>query len=142
MKRVMNTTGYSGTPLAKKLGINEGHSIQVFDPPKNYIKFFIDFPKNVEIISENNTECGMDFIHIFSKKKEELINSFAIAKPNLKKSGVLCISWPKKSSKIETDLDKFQIRKFGLNNGLVDTKVEAIDNYWSGHKFVYRKKDR
>lgn len=142
MNRVMKTAGYYGTPLAKKLGIKEGLSIQVFNPPKNYLDFFIDFPKNVEIISENNTEFDIDFIHIFSKKKEELINSFALAKPNLKKSGVLWISWPKKSSKMETDLDKFLIRKFGLNNGLVDTKVAAIDNDWSGHKFVYRKKDR
>lgn len=138
----MKTAGYSVTPLAKKLGIKEGNSIKVFNSPKNYLDFFIDFPKSVEIVPENNMESDIDFIHIFSKKKEELVNYFATAKPNLKKSGILWISWPKKSSKIETALDKFQILNFGLNNGLIDTKVAAIDNDWSGHKFVYRKKDR
>ncbi|UJH68629.1 hypothetical protein [Allomuricauda sp. SCSIO 65647] len=60
----------------------------------------------------------------------------------MKKNGILWISWPKKSSKIETELDKFYILEYGLANGLVDTKVAAIDENWSGHKFVYRVKDR
>ncbi|WP_198553836.1 DUF3052 family protein [Tenacibaculum sp. Bg11-29] len=73
---------------------------------------------------------------------KELDSLYKIAKSNLKKNGVLWISWPKKPSKIETELDKFMIMKYGLNNGLVDTKVTSIDKNWSGHKFVYRLKDR
>jgi len=138
----MKTAGYSGTPLAKKLGIKDGDSIQVFNSPKSYLDFFVDFPKNVKIVPENTKASYIDFIHIFSNNKKELINYFTTAKPNLKKSGILWISWPKKSSKLETDLDKFQILDLGLNNGLVDTKVAAIDTDWSGHKFVYRKEDR
>lgn len=82
----MKTAGYSGTPLSKKLGIKDGNSIQVFNSPKSYLDFFIDFPKNVKIVPENNLESDIDLIHIFSKRKEELINCFTTAKPNLKKS--------------------------------------------------------
>ena len=138
----MESAGYSGTPLAKKLGIKEGDYIQIFNSPKNYLDFFLDFPNGVKILTENKARSGVDFIHVFCRNEHELIRSFPMAKSNLKKSGILWLSWPKKSSKIETDLDKFKIMKFGLNNGLVDTKVAAIDSDWSGHKFVYRIKDR
>lgn len=138
----MQTAGYSGTPLAKKLGIKDNFLIQVLNSPKNYTDFFFDFPKNVTIIKEHNHTEKMDFIHIFARGKDELANYFSMAKPNLKKSGILWLSWPKKSSGIKTDIDKFQVLSFGLNNGLVDTKVAAIDHDWSGHKFVYRKEDR
>ena len=138
----MKTTGYSGTPLARKLGIKDGDSIQIFNSPKNYIDFFFDFPNNVKIVDQIKSTSEIDFIQIFSTNKDELKAFFSIAKPNLKKSGILWLSWPKKSSKIKTDLDKSIILGFGLDNGLVDTKVAAIDKDWSGHKFVYRKKDR
>ncbi|MEP2935751.1 MAG: DUF3052 domain-containing protein [Gilvibacter sp.] len=138
----MKNAGYSGTPLAKKLGIKDGDSIQVFNSPKNYIDFFFDFPKNAKIVEQGKSMPEIDFIHIFSRNKSELTTHFSLAKPNLKKSGILWLSWPKKSSKIETELDKFTILNFGLDNGLVDTKVAAIDIDWSGHKFMYRKKDR
>lgn len=84
----------------------------------------------------------MDFIHIFATILSQSEKSFAIAKPNLKKTGMLWISWPKKTAAISTELDKFSIMKYGLDNGLVDTKVAAIDSDWSGHKFMYRVKDR
>ncbi|GLU45033.1 DUF3052 domain-containing protein [Allomuricauda sp. NBRC 101325] len=138
----MNSTGYSGTPLAKKLGIKEGNSIQVFNAPKDYLDFFMDFPKNVHIVDAEQIPSSIDFIHIFCKTKEELGHFFSIAKPNLKKDGMLWISWPKKSSQIKTDIEQMYILNFGLDNGLVDTKVAAIDADWSGHKFVYRTKDR
>ncbi|MGB5818797.1 MAG: DUF3052 domain-containing protein [Saonia sp.] len=137
----MKTVGYSGTPLAKKLGIKEGANIQVFNTPKNYMDFFYDFPKDV-VILDASKRGQVDFIHIFAKMLSDLNHSFSIAKPNLKKDGILWISWPKKTSAIETELDKFLIMKYGQENGLVDTKVAAIDNDWSGHKFMYRLKDR
>jgi hypothetical protein len=131
----------STTPLYKKLGITGNSEIIVLNQPKNYVDFFSDFPSNV-IINENE-ECGqVEFIHIFVKTTKELEHFYDLAKMNLKKNGFLWISWPKKGSKIETELDKFIIMKYGLDNGLVDTKVASIDENWSGHKFVYRLKDR
>ncbi|MEM7186086.1 MAG: DUF3052 domain-containing protein [Bacteroidota bacterium] len=138
----MSTAGYSGTPLARKLGIKEGSSIQVFNAPKRYQDFFEEFPSNVQWIKEGQSNPEIDFIHIFCTHWEGLERCFALAKANLKKSGMIWLSWPKKTSKIPTQLDKTLIREFGLRNGLVDTKVAAIDNDWSGHKFMYRIKDR
>lgn len=138
----MEAAGYSGTPLAKKLGIKDGCSIQVFNAPKKYVGFFRDFPSDIADMSQKPLKEQIDFIHIFAKNLEELETSFKIAKPNLKKNGILWISWPKKSSGMPTELDKFSIMDYGQNNGLVDTKVAAIDENWSGHKFVYRLKDR
>ncbi|MGB6153262.1 MAG: DUF3052 domain-containing protein [Pricia sp.] len=138
----METAGYSGTPLAKKLGLKDGDAIQVFNAPKKYMDFFNDFPSGVKDQGKGVYEKQIDFIHIFAKTMEELESSFKIAKPNLKKNGILWISWPKKSSGIPTELDKFSVMKYGLYSGLVDTKVAAIDESWSGHKFVYRLLDR
>ncbi|WP_149304161.1 DUF3052 family protein [Pareuzebyella sediminis] len=139
---VNRTSGYSGTPLAKKLGLKDGFTLQVFNAPKKYVDFFHDFPSNIVDMGQQTLEAQIDFIHIFAKSREELETHFIKAKPNLKKNGMLWISWPKKSSKIQTELDKSSIMQYGLDNGLVDTKVAAIDGEWSGHKFVYRLKDR
>ena len=131
----------STTSLYKKLGITGDSEILVLNQPKKYVDFFSDFPSNV-IINENQESGQVEFIHIFVKTIKELEHFYDLAKMNLKKNGFLWISWPKKASKIETELDKFIIMKYGLDNGLVDTKVASIDENWSGHKFVYRLKDR
>lgn len=136
-----NTAGYSGTPLAKKLGIKQGFEIAVFNTPKPYIDFFYEFPTEV-IIANSSSSRPLDLIHIFATKKKELEHSFNKAKPALKKEGSLWISWPKKTSKMETEIDKFFVMSYGLENGLVDVKVAAIDADWSGLKFMYRKEDR
>ena len=133
--------GHNSTPLFKKLGIKSNSEIMVLNQPNNYIDFFFDFPSNV-VINETENSQKFSFIHIFVRTVKELESLYEIAKVSLKKNGILWISWPKKSSKIETELDKFMIMKYGLNNGLVDTKVASIDENWSGHKFVYRLKDR
>lgn len=138
----METAGYSGTPLAKKLGLKDGDAIQVFNAPKKYKDFFDDFPSGVRDMGKGVFKEEIDFIHIFAKTFDELESIFKIARPNLKKNGILWISWPKKSSGILTELDKFSIMKYGLKSGLVDTKVAAVDENWSGHKFVHRLKDR
>lgn len=137
----MSTIGYSGTPLEKKLGIKEGYSIQVLNSPENYLDFFISFPSNVQI-STTNEKLTVDFVHIFCTTERELEEYFLVAKNNLKKTGMIWVSWPKKSSKLITEIDKFKVMEVGLKNGLVDTKVAAINIDWSGHKFVYRTKDR
>jgi len=136
------TSGYSGTPLAKKLGIKEDFTIQVFNAPKKYTDFFHEFPIGVIITASKNQKESLDFIHVFATTKAGLEESFKKAKPTLKKNGSLWISWPKKTSKIVTEVDKYMVMNYGLENGLVDVKVAAIDNDWSGLKFMYRKKDR
>ncbi len=133
--------GYSGTPLAKKLGIKKDSIILILNQPNNYVDFFSSFPDNV-IIQENCENEKVEFIHIFVSTIRELEYYYSLAKSNLKKNGILWISWPKKTSKIMTEIDKFIVMKYGLDHGLVDTKVAAIDENWSGHKFVYRLKDR
>lgn len=138
----MPSAGYSGTPLAKKLGIKENYLVQVYNSPKRYLDFFHEFPKDVVVSEHQKEPDSIDFIHIFATTKDSLETSFLKAKPLLKKSGMLWISWPKKSSKIATEIDKFYVMNYGLENGLVDVKVAAIDDEWSGHKFVYRIKDR
>jgi len=138
----MATAGYSGTPLAKKLGIKDGFFLQVLNTPKPYWEFFADFPLHTTIYTDKAIKEKVDFIHIFATTPEELKATFKQAKPNLKKTGMLWISWPKKSSSISTKLDKSMVRNYGLENGLVDTKVAAVDADWSGHKFMYRIIDR
>ncbi len=135
------TKNISTTPLYKKLGITEGSEIMVLNQPKNYTDFFSEFPAGV-LLNKKANRKQVVFIHIFVRTVIELESLYNIAKENLKKNGVLWISWPKKTSKIASELDKFMIMKYGLENGLVDTKVASIDENWSGHKFVYRVPDR
>jgi len=84
----------------------------------------------------------VDFIHVFVKESKVFQKEFLYCKKHLKKTGMLWISWPKKASKVATDLDENVIRDFGLEAGLVDVKVCAVDEVWSGLKFMFRLKDR
>ena len=129
------------TPLEKKLGIKEKMTILVLNQPQSYIEFFHEFPGQVQI-HESELQSNYDFIHIFVKSIKELEDLYYSAKKVLSKSGMLWISWPKKSSKIDSEVDKPMIMDYGLANGLVDVKVCSIDDSWSAHKFVYRLKDR
>jgi hypothetical protein len=132
--------GYSGTPLVKKLGLKEGHKVYVFNAPKEYFNWLTPLPQDVEVKTRISGE--FDFIHVFASELAVFKKQFQECKKHLKKDGMLWISWPKKSSKLNTDLDENVIRDFGLNNGLVDVKVCAVDEVWSGLKFVIRLKDR
>ncbi|MCB0476277.1 MAG: DUF3052 domain-containing protein [Flavobacteriaceae bacterium] len=137
----MEQAGYSGTPLAKKLGIKEGFSIILYNQPEYYFKLFTDMPKNLEQLEKDQLQDA-DFIHLFCTSFEELKTVSERYKPRLKPNGLLWISWPKGTSGIKTDLKRDTIREYMLFIGLVDVKVAAIDNEWSGLKFVYRLKDR
>lgn len=134
-------TGYSGTPLEKKLGFKTGQHYLLYNEPSHYFDLFDDFPDNVtrKIQIENDT-C--DFIHVFCTTEEELSEIIQIYKPALKQSGMLWVSWPKGGSAIKTDLKREPVRECLLSIGLVDIKVASIDQDWSGLKFVYRVKDR
>lgn len=132
--------GYSQTPLIKKLGLKEGSRIIILNPPEHYSETLGELPPNVLVA---NTLAGpLDFIHFFTTRRDTLATEFPQLKQALAPNGMLWISWPKRSSKVETDLTEDIIRVIGLENGLVDVKVAAVDEVWSGLKFVYRLKDR
>ena len=132
--------GYSKTPLVKKLGIKLGFKIHFANPPDNLQSLLGELPDKTTTIVELNGP--VDYIHLFTKSKDELQTQFPILKAALAQSGLLWISWPKKASKVMTNLDENVVRGVGLQNGLVDVKVCAVDEIWSGLKFVYRLKDR
>ncbi len=136
----MSSSGYSTTPLAKKLGIKEGHIVLLVNEPSHYILLFEDMPE-VNYV-ENPPRESIDFIHLFCTRKVDFEKQSLQLKPALKMTGMLWVSWPKGSSKIETDLNRDYIREYLLENGLVDVKVCAVDQDWSGLKFMYRIKDR
>lgn len=131
--------GYSGTPLAKKLGIKPGNRIKLVNEPDHYKDLFEDW---TEEATQDNDGTDLDFVHLFVKKGPDLESLVRDAMGRLKKTGIVWISWPKGSSKIETDLNRDIIREAVLDIGLVDVKVAAIDEDCSGLKVMYRKKDR
>ena len=131
--------GYSQTPLIKKLGIKSGMKISILNPPDDLLKNLGEMPE-IDLIEKPRKE--MDFILFFSDSKNEYEKNFPKLEKLLKSNGMLWIAWPKKASKIQTDLSENIIRDFGLANGLVDVKVCAITEKWSGLKFVIRVKDR
>ncbi|HEY0742911.1 MAG TPA: DUF3052 domain-containing protein [Chryseosolibacter sp.] len=132
--------GYSGTSLQKKLGIKPGTNLFIQNAPANYFDWISPLPEKVSV--SKSLINNLDFIHLFVKDQKEFKRSFTSNKKHLKKDGMMWISWPKKSSGVITDLDENFIRDFGLKEGLVDVKVCAVDETWSGLKFVYRLKDR
>ncbi|MCW5912791.1 MAG: DUF3052 family protein [Cyclobacteriaceae bacterium] len=134
-------TGYSQTPLAKKLGIKDSISMRVIAEPHEYWDWLAPLPPSVRVVKRLTTQ-PIDFIHAFVKTRSEFESLFLTLKSTLDKDGMLWVSWPKKASGVATDLDENKIRDFGLANGLVDVKVCAVDDTWSGLKFVYRTKDR
>lgn len=134
------TTICSTRPLINKLGIKPGYKIYMAQSPANYLMELGEFPENVVISKKLNSD--LDFIQFFTKDSLELKTHFPKLKQSLKNNGTLWISWPKQKSKIKTDLNENIVREIGLENGLVDVKVCAINDIWSGLKFVYRIKDR
>lgn len=127
-------TGYSKTPLLQKLG---------FKPEQvNFVDDFAPYFSKVKDAITLNATQPYDFIHIFVRNQSELERSMTFALTKLAKTGTLWVSWPKKAAEIKTDINENIIRKFGLSQGVVDVKVVAIDETWSGLKFVYRIKDR
>jgi hypothetical protein len=134
----MKSTGYSGTPLAKKLGIKENYTIKLVNAPDYYFTLFSDFPKKIITTAKKD----IDFIHYFSKNKATLAKDIISLRKQLAQDGMIWISWYKKSANIPTDVTEDEIRSLAIKNGLVDIKVCAIDELWSGLKLVIPVKDR
>ena len=134
------TAGYSKRSLVEKLGVKPGARMILVNAPPNYLDTLGDLPPGVVIVKK--LKGSLDLIHFFTKKRRELELAFPDLKKTLSLEGTLWISWPKGSSKVETDVNENVVREIGLSNSLVDVKVCAVDEIWSGLKFVYRVVDR
>lgn len=134
------TAGYSGTPLIKKLGIKDDYRIAFVHEPDQYRDLLGALADTVQILPLESGD--LNFVHAFYTEKVLLQAEFPQLKAALHKDGMLWISWPKKASKVPTDLNGNSVRQMGLDGGLVDIKVAAIDTTWSALKFVYRREDR
>ncbi|MEP6690749.1 MAG: DUF3052 domain-containing protein [Gemmatimonadaceae bacterium] len=132
--------GYSGTPLDKKLGLKPNQRIAIIGAPRGFDAELGPLPRGVT--KPSAPKAALDYAHIFVTDTDDLSRSFAPLASRLEPAGMLWVSWPKKSSKVETDLDENVIRRIGLEAGLVDVKVCAVNGVWSGLKFVRRLKDR
>ena len=147
------TAGYSGTPLAKKLGLKSGyHTLMIGAPDAVIVIAKAQKLASLSVIASpaaaRRRELEFDYIHalysrdVFTDSTADLKQAVNKLKPRLKIDGMLWLSWPKKAPKVPTDLDDAVVRKCGHDAGLVDVKVCAVDDVWSGFKFVYRLKDR
>ena len=132
--------GYSSTPLAKKLGIKPGFKMRLINAPDFYFELFADMPDDVNILTDKKIK--KNFIHLFVKKPGDLEKYIFEIKNEIEQDGIIWISWYKKSSKIPTDVTEDKIREIALANGLVDIKICAVDNVWSGLKLVIPVKKR
>lgn len=132
--------GYSGTPLVRKLGIKPGNRLWLADPPSHYFELLGALPEGVR--EARPREKGLEFAHVFAVTEKALTRSLERARDRIAADGMVWASWPKKASGVETELDGNVVRRIGLDAGLVDVKVCAVDEVWSGLKFVFRLVDR
>ncbi len=131
--------GYSKTPLIQKLGIKPGFKVCFLNEPFDYVKN-LHLPVDVEVLTR--PKLPMDFIQGFFKDKKTYEKSLPGLKKTLAPSGMIWACWPKAASKVPTDLTESGVRNFGLKSGLVDIKVCAVDEVWSGLKFVIPAAER
>jgi hypothetical protein len=140
MTEINKSAGYSGKPLAKKLGIKEGMTVVAVDAPWHYAELLSPVPESVEITEEKRAEA--DIIHIFTNSRDDLFRGLAEARGLIKQDGTIWVSWYKKSAKLPTEITEDTVREAALPLGLVDVKVCAVDENWSGLKLVIRKENR
>jgi hypothetical protein len=131
--------GYSGTPLPKKLGIKAGFRVRLANAPAEVRAELREALAQCTVAKERD---ALDFAMMFTKSRAELVAEFSKMAKRLALAGMLWVSWPKKSSGVATDVDENIVRGTGLDAGLVDVKVCAVTEVWSGLKFVRRVKDR
>ena len=136
--------GYSGTPLPKKLGIKPGFRVQLVTAPVDVQEELREALAGCETVpvGKSGDNAALDFAMAFTRSQAELRREFRRLAKLLAPAGMLWVSWPKKSSGVASDLDENRVREIGLAAGLVDVKVCAVTETWSGLKFVRRVKDR
>ena len=136
----MTTAGYSGTPLAKKLGFKEGSRVRIKNAPDDYLDLVNPRPENVHI--SKSIRKDIDIFHFFTRSSSELKSQLPKLISTIDQNGMIWISWPKKSSGVPSSVTEDTIRSVALPLGLVDVKVCAVDETWSGLKLVIRKELR
>jgi hypothetical protein len=132
--------GYSGTPLLQKLGIKPASRLGLLNAPGGFDQLLGDLPAGVR--TTRRLAGSLDVALYFSRARADLAARFAALARAIAPAGALWVAWPKKSSGVQSDLDENVVRAIGLEQGLVDVKVCAIDDVWSGLKFVVRLVNR
>lgn len=141
------TSGYSGTPLPRKLGIKQGHTVYLIDAPESFESILGELPEPVtlsrgDLPTSDNGSTSPDVVILFVMSVAALTNGFESVAPTLRADAAIWIAWPKKSSGVETDMTEDRVRDVALPRGMVDNKVCAIDETWSGLRLVVRKENR
>ena len=136
------SAGYSGTPLAKKLGIKEGHRVGTLGAPAHFSRLLDPLPASVRLQAGLRGRGTFHVLVVFVRTGRELRDRFERARARLDSGGGLWVAWPKQSSPLASTLRESDVRRYGLATGLVDNKVCAIDEDWSGLRFVVRVQDR
>lgn len=126
--------------MIRKLGIKPGFRLRVWDPPENYWDLLGELPPDAKAVTGRTKD--IEFAHVFATTLAGLTKGLEAARAAIAMNGMVWASWPKKASGVETELDGNVVRRTGLDAGLVDIKVCAVDETWSGLKFVYRLEDR
>ncbi len=132
--------GYSGTPLTKKLGLREGSRVWVVGAPAHYAKLLAPLPARLKFVSKVSTDT--DIVHVFTTKRAELAKRLTSLVQRVRSDASIWVSWPKKVAKVSTDVTEDVVREIALPLGLVDVKVCAVDETWSGLKLVIRTAHR
>ena len=133
------SAGYPGKTLVEKLGIRQGDSIRLIRPPNGYEGLLGELPKGARVVGDGPR---LGFVHIFARSRAALAREVPRVERKMEDDGTLWVSWPKRSSKVETDLTDIVVRGVCLESRLVDVKVCSIDATWSALKFVKRKEGR
>jgi nucleoside-diphosphate-sugar epimerase len=133
-------SGYSGTPLAKKLGVVGGTVVLVKHAPDDYQEWLAPLPPNVTFVARMSAR--VDVIHLFATERAVLVAALTSYRATLRDDAAVWVSWPKRTSKVPTDITEDVIRAVALPMGFVDIKVCAVSEVWSGLKLVIRKTER
>ena len=134
------TAGYSGTPLVRKLGIKPGMRVLPLNAPRDYRDIVADLPADVALLDPSAESA--DVVHLFITERAGLEDRLVALRRVIHPAGAIWVSWPKKSSRVSSDVTEDVIRAAALRAGLVDNKVCAVDDVWSGLKLVVRVEDR
>lgn len=132
--------GYSGTPLAKKLGYKPGFRVALRSAPDDHVELLAPLPEGVQFLTTRSK--NLDLLHHFVRAAKDLDRHLEADMGRIRQDGAIWVSWPKRASKVETDVTEAGVRQAGLDLGLVDVKKCAVDETWSGLKFVIRKELR
>ena len=132
--------GYSGTPLARKLGIKPGTRMHVDSAPAEYLVWLAPLPE--EVVFESTVSASTELVHLFMDRRTHLESALVRTRSQIGSHAAIWVSWPKKASKVPTDISEDTIRDIGLPMGWVDVKVCAVDAVWSGLKLMIRKELR